>query len=35
MIVPSFSTSGFVDVTWPSVRTGSGVVNTSSVGRFG
>ena len=35
MIVPSLSTSGLVDVTWPSVRTGSGVVKTSSVGRFG
>ena len=35
MIVPSRSTSGFVDVTCPDVRCGSGVVNTSSVGRFG
>ena len=34
-IVPSRSTSGFVDVTYPSVRRGSGVVKTSSVGRFG
>src|SRR5512142_1816577 len=35
MIVPSRSASGFVAVTWPSVRAGSGVVKTSSVGRFG
>ena len=35
MIVPSRSTSGFVEVTWPCVRSGSGVVKTSSVGRFG
>ena len=35
MIVPSRRTSGLVAVTWPSVRSGSGVVNTSSVGRFG
>ena len=33
--VPSMSTSGLVDVTIPAVRSGSGVVNTSSVGRFG
>ena len=35
MIVPSRSTSGIEAVTTPSVRSGSGVVNTSSVGRFG
>ena len=29
------STSGLVEVTWPSTRCGSGVVKTSSVGRFG
>ena len=34
-IVPSLSTSGFVEVTCPSARCGSGVVKTSSVGRFG
>ncbi len=33
--VPSCRTSGLVEVTVPSVRAGSGVVNTSSVGRFG
>ena len=35
MIVPSRKTSGFVAVTCPLVRSGSGVVKTSSVGRFG
>ena len=33
--VPSISTSGLVDVTVPSVRSGSGVVKISSVGRLG
>ena len=30
-----YSSSGIVAETWPSTRSGSGVVNTSSVGRFG
>jgi hypothetical protein len=33
--VPSCSTSGFVELTVPSTRAGSGEVNTSSVGMFG
>jgi hypothetical protein len=34
MIVPSLRTSGFVAVTRPLARRGSGVVKTSSLGRF-
>ena len=34
-ITDPYSSSGIVAVTWPSTRPGSGVVNVSSLGRFG